>query len=99
MAWVNHSILSRLKLRFALDMPTFFVLFLGRGEVQILQGIGHGGEAVDPAKLRVHTLRAESLAYRGARFHSLDTDTSPGEFIRHAPQYLCAVHIHPRRSG
>src|SRR5947207_15919766 len=97
MAWVNHSMLSRLKLRFALDMPTFVVLSLGRGEVQILQGIGHGSGAVDSAKLRVHTLVTQPFAHRGTRFDRLHADAGRGQFVSDASKHLRAVHIYSRR--
>ena len=41
----------------------------------------------------------QAITHRGARFHGLNTDASRGEFIRQAPQHLCAVHVDSRRSG
>src|SRR5207245_10129387 len=58
-----------------------------------------GIEAVDSTKFVVHSFAAQTVAHRGARFHSLHADATRGKFIRHAPQHLRAMHVHSWRRG
>src|SRR3954468_17847410 len=53
--------------------------------LKCLDRVGDRGKSVDPAQPRLHSLVAQPLAHRGARFHGLHPDAAGSEFVRDAP--------------
>ena len=65
----------------------------------MINGIGHGREAIHTAQFSVHTFIAQTVPNRGTRFDRLESDAFGGEFVGHAGKSVSALQVHTGRSG